>query len=229
MKAGVRQALAMTLYKYTSTRYLDSFLDGSIRFQPLTYFQQYEQNAAIGDPYEGRRVSTPPDGLLVHNQTTNERFRLPVSFLSSARAGEIFVSCFSVNYSEETALSLGYDCCVVIRNGSELARRLRRAVAREQPPSVLQHQEVAYYDHADPAGVDWALPTSMVFSKGAQYADQREYRFAFGPSQVWQPYAADQVLTNAEPVASADKPAPVRTLEIGSIRSLVKVHNFRAA
>ena len=169
----------MHLFRYISSQYLDRFLDGAVRFQPLSFYQRHENQLAVGDPHEAIRVFKPARGLEVNNLTSGKSFTLEAAFVSSARAEAMFVFCASQVLSPELACEFASDTCIEITDVETFSARLQIAVAAEPGSNVLLHRAVSYYDDSDPPIVDWALPDAILMSKRAFYRRQCEYRFAF--------------------------------------------------
>jgi hypothetical protein len=214
----------MRLYKYIPARYAESLLDGAVRFSTLAYYRQHEAKGSIGDADEATRVFRPPEGLDVTNLTTGQRFRLPATFRSSARAELVFVFCVSRVLDANLAAEFGCDACVEVADGEEFGNRLKAAVERLPGQPRFLQGPVAYYDSAEAPGVDWALPQRMVFSKPACYSRQAEYRFAFGQPEVFEPSATNQALVRGEPPqANAVCVPQPEVVDIGNMRDFAAV------
>jgi hypothetical protein len=213
----------LRLYKYTRSKYTASLLDGAIRFQPLSYFQQYEDNRAVGDPHEARRLFRPQGGLVINNITRGTTSVVPASFLSSAQADRIFVYCVSLGFDEDVAREFGYDSYVEILDGEGLSRRLKTAIATAAPGARMFEGAVQYYEDSDPPGINWALPEVMVLSKRAFYASQWEYRFAFGPKDALELGSTVQKLVFRQDKPAAKKTGPVKVVQVGDIRDISRV------
>ena len=219
----------MALFKYLSACYVDSLLSGAVRFQPLSYYQRWERDRAVGDPNEAMLLFRPEAGLALNNSTTGQRFPLPASFVSEVVANDVWVFCVSRHLDWTLATEFNADTCVEIVDVRRFILKLHRGVKTKAVSSVLINRPVRYYETADPAGVDWALPDRIIFSKRHRYAGQAEYRFAFGDRQFFKVGNAVQRLQFGEvaPLGQAVIPDPV-TLEVGDLRRLVRVHS-RAA
>jgi hypothetical protein len=152
----------ITLYKYMPSAYVDAFRDGAIRFQPLTFYQRWEADRSIGDPHEAMLLFRPKTGLSIHNLTTNQRFTLPATFVSSIVANDVFVMCVSQRLDERLARDFSADACVEIQDTRRFVLKLQHAVRAQVEAGVLINGPVAYYDSEDPAGVNWALPDTIL-------------------------------------------------------------------
>jgi hypothetical protein len=216
----------MHLYKYTASRYVESFQNGEVRFLPLSYYQQHEANLAVGDPDEAMRLFRPTAGLEVNNLTTGKAFLLPATFVSTAVAEDVFVFCLSRSLDRSLAQEFGYDSCVEITNVETFIQRIARAVAVEHNANRLLHGPVSYYREPDPPGVAWALPDAIVMSKRAFYERQAEYRFAFGRRDVLDVGRTAQQLPLGDVPRREGRPGLPRILQIGEIRSISRTHEW---
>lgn len=220
----------MALYKYLPSQFLEAFLDGNVRFQPLAYYQRHEEQGAIGDPNEAMRLFRPKTGLPIHNLTTGQRFILPATFVSEIVANDVFVLCLSERLDADLARDLGYDACIEIRDARRFVLRMQTALRGLPGSNVLLKRSVAYYDTEDPVGVNWALPDAIVMSKRAYFAGQHEYRIAFADRRVLRIGNSVQRLQFGEVRPLGHQPiAEPRTVPIGDIRAIATAHRWPAA
>jgi len=220
----------MPLYKYIQSEFVEHFLDGFVRFQPLTYYQRWEADRSIGDPHEAMLLFRPKAGLSIYNLTTDQRFTLPATFVSSIVANDVFVFCVSQRLDQQLARDFRAEACVEILDTRKFVLDLQRAVKGQVEAGVLINGPVAYYESEDPAGVNWALPDTIVRSKRSGYAGQSEYRFAFANRRVLKIGNTIQRLQFGE-VGPIQPPmlAEPRVLDIGSIRNITAVHSWPVA
>lgn len=221
----------MQLYKYLPSRYLDRFVDnGEILFRSLTYFQQYEDEAAVGDRFEGIRAFRPPQGLTITKVATGETFTIPYSFHSAVFGEAILVFCVSELLSRELADEFQTDACVEITDVAAFVLRLQVALLALHGPDshVLLHGPVKYYAEIEAPIVDWALPERIVMSKLDAYGHQCEYRFAFAENQALE---VERTRLNLVP-GTLRKPHPAghreQMLLLGGIRDICEVHSWPA-
>ena len=220
------------VFKYLPRRYLDRFMEnGEVLFRSLTYFQQYEDESAIGDRYEGIRAFRPEQGLTITKVATGETFTIPYSFHSAAISESILVFCTSMILSRELAQEFHADACVEITDVAAFVSKLQAALPATRGPAsnVLLHGPVTYYRESEAPIVDWALPERIILSKLHTYCRQQEYRFAFAPSDVLEVERTIQSLV----AGSSNKPGAAeqreQVLVLGSIREICKVHLWPAA
>lgn len=219
----------MRLFKYIPSRHVEAFRDGTVRFQPLSFYQRHENQIAIGDPHEAMRLFRPPQGLEINNLTTGRKFRMPAAFVSQARADAIFVFCVSQALSRDLAQEFGADACVELTDGEAFLSQLEAAVHSQVGSSVSLHRAVSYFQDADPPGVNWALPEAIVMSKRAFYSGQSEYRFAFGKRGVFDLGQTVQQLALGDVRPSQSTIPGPRLISIGNIRQISLMHSWPAA
>jgi len=220
---------AVAIFKYLPSQYVDPFLDGAVRFQPLSYYRRWERDRAIGDPNEAMLLFSPRAGLAVHNLTTGQRFSLPASFVSSVVANDVWVFCVSQHLDWGLASQFGADACIEIFDMRRFVLKLQRAVKTQLVSSALLNRPVRYYETEDPAGVNWAIPDQIIFSKRAGYSEQAEYRFAFANRRVLKVGNAVQRIQFGDdrPVDQSVPPEP-KALVVGDLRKITKVHSKSA-
>jgi hypothetical protein len=219
----------VALFKYLPTRYVDSFLGGAVRFQPLSYYQRWERDRAIGDPNEAMLLFRPKAGLAVNNLTTGQRFQLPATFVSEVIANDVWVFCVSQRFDWTLAAQFDADACVEITDVRRFVLKLQRAVKAQLASSVLLNRPVRYYETEDPADVNWALPDQIIYSKRVGYSEQSEYRFAFANRRVLKVGNAVQRLQfgDVTPVVQAVVPE-ASVLEVGDLSKIARLHSGAA-
>jgi hypothetical protein len=155
---------------------------------------------------------------------------MPATFVSSIIANDVFVFCVSQRLDEPLAREFGADACVEILDTRKFVLKLQRAVRSQVEAAVLINGPVNYYETEDPAGVNWALPDTIVRSKRSGYAAQSEYRFAFANRRVLKIGNTIQRLQFRE-VGPIEPPmlAEPRLLHVGSVRTFTAVHTWPAA
>ena len=121
--------MVASLFKYLPSQYLDAFVGrGELLFRSLSYFRNYEELEVRGDPQEGQRLYNSLNGLEINNLTSSESINFPWSFESSVQAREIFVFCFSLEYSVSFSHEFDTDVCVEIHNPAALLAKVRAAL-----------------------------------------------------------------------------------------------------
>ena len=211
----------MAFYKFMNSKHLESFLDGGIYCQPLSYYQRHEAQGSVGDKHEAMRIFAPSGGLEIHNITTNTRFTLPAAFLSELVANEIYVFCVSLRDADPTTIDKYYDTTVHIQNVRKFTRRLRTAVQSLSGDMVLLSRPVSYYGVADPPDVNWALPDVIATSKRTCFASQVEHRFAIASRKLMKIGSAIQKIQFGELVHDKETPISNPTIvNVGDMRDI---------
>ncbi len=171
-----------SLYRYfTERKWADEFLAGEMRFRTLAYFRDYENESEDErirrDDREGNLVFSPPQGLLISNQTQGTSGVHPgLRMESRTKQAEIFVLCASRYFSEELRDRFGAVACVEILKIAAFCSRIQQAIPRN---ATFFAGKVIYYDPRQGPEARWALPDLIARSKFESYEWQREYRFLF--------------------------------------------------
>ena len=152
-----------------------------MRFRTLSYFRDYEDDDVRADEYEGTLAHRPVGGLRIRKVDTGEEIQTNYQFESSAKEEEIFIYCFSTEFSKELAAEFEAEACVEIDNVAKLLGRLRAALVRRPKirDKTIKHGAVHYYLPEEPPIADWALPERIALRKPVRLSRQKEYRIAF--------------------------------------------------
>lgn len=169
--------MAVRLYKYMPSKFVDSFLNGRLLLRNLSYYRQCE-DPARGDLYEGRHIDRPGGGVVIERQDPYLRVEGDFAFINSTRVEQIFAFCVSTAHAPELYDEFKCDACVEISDPDQFVRDVRGAVRRLRPYSdwVLVDGPVEYYKAQLPASRDIENPRELPFFKPARYQLQQEYR-----------------------------------------------------
>lgn len=175
-----------SLFKYfDDRRWAEAFLEGQIRFQPLSTIRRWEEQGVRGDRNEGTALFAPAEGLDVTNLTQGTRLRIPAHrFASAVRSDEIFVHCLSRTWSQALWDELNAVACVEVFNVPSFCARVSAALPPGahfpgRPGRERIGTRVEYYRAQDPIGARWTLPDRIAHSKLHDFARQDEYRLVF--------------------------------------------------
>lgn len=224
-----------SIYKYlTDEQYaLDLMHKGSVFLNTLAFFRVCEDGAR-GDHHDARLRYQPESGLELNNLTTGQAMQLPIGsqFVSSARAGQIFVYCLSQTKSEALAKAFNAPFCVEIKDPIRFVGRMSRAVSlrsRLDRRRIL-HGPVTYRPTKAEPLADWALPERVSFIKPENYADQDEYRIVVGLKGAFAVENVDLTirLDPLEPHPSAPIGEPL-IMKLGDLSAITELHRFDAA
>ena len=210
----------MPLLKSLHPIHLKDYLDGALRFQPLTYFRQQHEAAGVGDSTEGSREYAPSDGLIL--QTANGDLRTDLTFVPRISDTDFFVHCLSRPPMDWAGLD--YSACVEIVDAQAFTRRIEAAVNRQFPEMRVVQRRVFYYERSAPHGTVWADPTAIAFSKPATYSQQREFRCVFARNELFKSGRTTQDLVRGAPRPPKEVP-PLRLVDVGDIRDIAREHH----
>ena len=221
----------MAIYRYFDKEIYAAALiqKGQLLFRSLSYFRDLEGDAARGDKHDGKLRYAPVAGLEL-KKTDGVTVKLPeCHFVSSVNESEIFVSCFSNEFSEKTAVEFGSPFCVEIASAEDVIVRLK---SRASCQSMLDYSnalsgDVEYRALETEPLANWALPEKVAFIKPLEFAAQNEFRFVIGKRGALdvENVRCEIVDANALSVA-AHQVAQKFSIELGSFDGLAKLHKF---
>ena len=221
----------MAIFRYFDREsYATALIEkGQLLFRSLSYFRELEGDAARGDKHDGKLRFAPVAGLEL-KKTGGMTVKLPeCHFVSSVNESEIFVSCFSNELSEKTAVEFGSPFCVEIASAEDVMLRLRSRASRQ---SMLDYSNVLSGDveyralETEPLA-NWALPEKVAFIKPLEFADQNEFRFVIGKRGALDPENVRcQIVDANAPPAAAYKAIEKFFIDLGSFGDLAKLHKF---
>ena len=175
------------LFKVLPEVYARRFVErGEMMWSTLDWFQN-EEDPNRGDQFDATRRHFPPEGLSVtHTQRDGHVDHTTFTLSGHGNQWRPIQSrhIFIYSMTLDSAFVLGdpaAQTCVEIFNPTELARRVRGALARHRTarPETLIHDEVRYWSSDTPPEEVWAFPHMLTMQKHCDYRWQREYRFAF--------------------------------------------------
>jgi hypothetical protein len=221
----------MSIFRYFGKEeYATALIEqGQMLFRPLAYFRNLEGDAARGDPHDGKLRHSPAAGLEI-TKSDGSVINLPgCHFTSSTKENEIFICCFSNEFSEAIAAKFESPFCVEIENPDIIARRLNMRVSRA---SKLDYSNIFFGDveyralEAEP-GADWALPEKLAFIKPPEFADQKEFRFVMGKRGVFEPENVECTLVDGSNKAALNTALDTKlTVDLGNLGNKAKLHRF---
>lgn len=220
----------MALYKYLPSKYLESLLaEGTFLFRSLSYFQDYEDDFARGDKYDGILKHSRSAGIKINNLTTGESFYAQMTFESKVDAENVFVFCTSKKLCPELAREFKSDVCVEFQNFAKIISELHNAISRIKriKPNKLFHGKVEYYSEEEAPGIKWAFPDKIAMRKLSGFSGQEEYRFVFSFNGALDFKKTTQELRIGEKKNTRRlNPYPEFVLKIGNIKRWCKIHEF---
>ena len=217
-------------YKYfSSIDHAKQFLDGRVYHKTLAFFRDYEDSVSkqvIGDEFESTRIYRPADGLQINNRTEGTSFSLKMGFESSARAGEIYVFCFSLVLTDELVREFHSKACVEILKPALFINRWKSALPKD---AKYFAKKVNYYQPEHVPDNVWPQPDLIAATKLARFSYQHEYRLGFSITDALEFGQTTQLLVDRK-VRPAPKPEEHRhwTLELGDLRDICTLREVSA-
>lgn len=166
------------LFRYGELKWLKELVNfGRLRIKSAEEYNKMEQDLARKDDERIKRYRSP--GEYVTLTMPDGRQVRPIGDPEYNASGtDYFLYCVSLDWDPDFFQDFsGSDCCVIIKDPEEFARRLERAGAKPLPGWMFHHCPIQYYDTHE-RGHQERVDNAM--SKEFRFAYQREYRFLFG-------------------------------------------------
>ncbi|MBS4005007.1 MAG: hypothetical protein AB7F72_03720 [Afipia sp.] len=165
------------LFRYGERKWLQNLMDfGRLRMKSAQEYALMEKDPARQDDERVKHSYSPgeyisltmPDGLQVR----------PIGDLKYSTSGtDYFLYCVSMDWDSVLFDQFsGTDCCVVIKEPDEFARRLEHAAKNLLPGWYFHHCPIEYFDTYERRSKE-RIDNAM--SKDFRFAYQKEYRFLF--------------------------------------------------
>lgn len=222
-----------SIYRYFTQEQhaLDFMSKGMVFLNTLAFFRRCEWDGARGDPHDAQLCYQPDGGLALNNLTTGQAMQLPEGsqFVSSAKADQMFVYCFSLTKSEALAREFGAPFCVEVKDPIHLVARMSRKVqlrSRLDRSRILNGPVVYRSVRAEPLA-DWALPERVAFIKPESYAGQDEYRMVVGTKGAFSVENVDLTI-RVDPL-EPHPPIPIGEpliMRLGDLSAFTELHRF---
>ncbi len=188
----------------------DNFLDGKMRFSPLSFFKKYDRNEATScgrmDDMEGVVASIPPkdisclkiagisidkkilaDNVVVTCPDLDNVYIMSTYCISTY--GKQGKSYSSLEEAEKDILDIDCLCdgelgihAVIITKPLAFKERIKKALIDAEISHCYAHGIVEYYDRKKETKHFNNNFFEPVFKKDEKYSYQREYRFSFDPT-----------------------------------------------
>jgi hypothetical protein len=165
------------LFRYGERKWLQSLVDfGRLRMKSAEEYALMEKDPARQDDERVKESYSPGEYVTV-SMPGGQQVR-PTSDLKYSVSGtDYFLYCVSMDWDPHLFDDFsGADCCVVIKNPDEFARRLEHASKSQLPGWYFHHCPIGYFDTHE------RIPKERIdnaMSKDFRFAYQREYRFLF--------------------------------------------------
>lgn len=219
----------MKLYKYVSSKYLDSIIkEGRIRFNSLRYYRSIEDNERR-DENEGNLKYKPQKGLEL-NFLDGREGTLYGSFDSSINDKDIFVFCLSTKLCPNLAKKFKVDCCIEISKSDRVFAKINKEIKNRHSdikPNKIFRDRIVYYNENDLPLHYWALPQQIVLRKKINFQLEYEYRIFFSFNNALDFGNTKQVLTTEEFKKYEKIEENFYQINIGNISQYTKIHKFK--
>lgn len=194
------------LYRYDShnveSNHVQAMVQkGIVRIRPASDFGRVEQDKARQDEEQSKDSFLPGAYTRV---TTQDGRNLSIigDIKRTVSTPDYYVFCMTCDWDRNLFSAFNADCCVVIKDGEDFARRLESATSSLLPGWYFHHNPVQYFDPYEMRENEYFKAT---MSKDFQFAYQREYRF------LWDPL-------------HGGKPDGFKFLNLGCLEDLTEIH-----
>jgi hypothetical protein len=193
---------ADVLFRYGMLGHLEDLLGrGSLRIKAAREYALMELDPARKDDEVSKHSFSPGD----YTRVTREDGR-PIKVIGdvkhSVTGADYFAYCVSGDWDAGLFDDFGVDCCAVIHNPDEFARRMEIAAKQQLPGWYFHHNPVHYFDPYEP-GVNEHIDNAM--AKDFRFAYQKEYRFLLASLQ-------------------GHRAEGIKALELGPLGDIVTLH-----
>lgn len=147
--------------------------NGIIRIRPASDFNKMEQDSARQDEEVIKESFLSGSYARI---TTKDGHEIPVvgNLRTSVSTHDYYICCVTCDWDRDLFTHFNADCCIVIKDGDDFARRLEVATTDLLPGWNFHHNPIQYFDPYEQSN-DGFFDTRM--SKDFRFAYQREYRF----------------------------------------------------
>lgn len=217
-----------SIYRYFDDEdWAEAFLDGKLRFKPLSHFHRIE-DLARKDLGEGRLSHRPLTGLEIAKQPDGETVAMPgYDFRAEVQADGIYILSTSRVLSDRLWDRYSSKAVVEVRQVRPFHARIKQALPVQ---AVTRISRVDYRLAEDVVGIDWAFPDRIASQKNrAAFELEQETRAIFSVSGALDFQQATYKLTT-EPLRP-DTVVPTCEfwdLDIGSIRDICCIIKSRS-
>ncbi|BET57527.1 hypothetical protein GEO60473_05670 [Geobacter sp. 60473] len=151
--------------------------NGIVRIRPASDFKKMEQDNARQDEELSKKSFLSGSHTRI---TTQDGRELPIigNVQQSVSMPNYYVWCVACDWDQDLFAHFKANCCIVIKDGDEFARRLEDAASELLPGWYFHHNPVQYFDPYERLKDEFF---DAAMSKDFRFAYQREYRFLWVP------------------------------------------------
>lgn len=214
------------LFKYLPDRFATRFVEkGRILFRSLSYFRKIE-DLGRSDYLEGLHLDYPDNPITIKAVETGFSWSGRAGIINSIKQDRVLVFCLSQQLSSRLYDEFKTNICVEIYDVNEFIRRIEYRINQQVRFSAagFAHGKVEYYEPNRPIGTDITKPHNIPFLKHIKYSHQREYRLMVSLSGGMEIVRTIVLPSHDLSDDIATCATTHRTLTIGTLRDIVKVH-----
>ncbi|QRX82220.1 hypothetical protein [Glaciimonas sp. PAMC28666] len=166
----------LKLYRYSEKKWLERSLNlGEFRLRPASDYKNQEVDPARHDDELCRSYASPTSAVTIALVTTGQQIKPIGDVIYRSHVGTNYLTiCFSDSWDELLFDDFrGTDSCLVIHNVEEFCERFHVAMASALPQGARIDGPIIYGERSS---------LGAIFSKPKCFISQREWRFAWRPS-----------------------------------------------
>lgn len=194
---------ADVLFRYGKRSDLERLLArGEMRVKAAREYFLLERDPARQDDEVQKHSYLPGDYTRVTREDGTP-IKVIGDLKSSVAGADYYAHCVSCDWDRELFDDFGVDCCAVIRDPEEFARRMELAAHEQLGGWYFHHNPLNYFDPYEPT-VNERIDNAM--AKDFRFAYQKEYRFLLASFQ-------------------GHRAESFKTLELGPLVDIVTLHD----
>lgn len=203
-----------TIYRFDKLANLQAAYEkGEFLIRPALEYIKREYDEARKDNELIHSRESRPENVKITMQKNNQNI-IPIGniIFSSILPVDCYILCFSYDYDDTFYEKFkGADSCLIIKNPIAFEERMHKAFTEKMPDFCGINARVSYSKYGSPFGV--------LFSKNKDYLYQREYRFAWLPSNTKRRLNIMDILNSDEEKLKPFIPEPVK-INLGSLSDI---------
>lgn len=221
--------IPLSLYRYVQDQYVEEFMNGSMRFGSLSSYQNIEDRTRR-DVNEGSHIDRPGGGVVIKNLSTGTETTGDFIFRNKVKHPDrVYCLCFSKSVSKKLLADFdGAQKCIKVDDPVALRDRMRKALPKFRLTKPIDSRgiianHVYYYDVKAPVPLDVKDPYNLPFLKENGFANEDEYRFAFGRKGAFE--LSEKISSPEHDVEAevAKLSGEFVRLHIGDLRDIAKI------
>jgi hypothetical protein len=165
------------LFRFGSSKYMKPLIEkGEIRIGAASQYKDGLTSDPRTDDELNKHSFIPSNSCIITTES-GEQISIIGDVQRSISCENYFVLCFARGYHPDLFTDFSADCCVIIHNVEEFAKRIDSAFRNKLGEDwIFGYLPIEYFD---PYELDRNALFNTVMSKDFSYAYQMEYRFAW--------------------------------------------------